>query len=240
MASVFGKTWSAISSNPPLFIGLTLVAVLVSSVPSLFLFRHQLTAFWVTTFVTGLCSSVVSGMISYAVYQSLTGARPSLRDSVSRGMSCFLPLVGVSFLSYVAITLGFAALLVPGIMLMCVWYAAIPACVVERVGPIRSLGRSRELTKGSRWQIFGVVLLLMVLGGIFGGLAFFVANAIEGAVGRAGHLPGIGEAIVMQSIRTVMLLLPSTFQAVAAPVAYYELRSVKEKVAVNSLSNVFD
>ncbi len=43
-------------------------------------------------------------------------------------------------------------------------YVAVPVCVIEKQGVIASLSRSRALTKGYRWQIFGLFLLVMVIG----------------------------------------------------------------------------
>ena len=43
--------------------------------------------------------------------------------------------------------------LAPGIMLMVRWFVAVPACVVERIGPSGSMKRSAELTSGHRWKV---------------------------------------------------------------------------------------
>ena len=42
-------------------------------------------------------------------------------------------------------------------------FASIPGCVVEGRGPIESWSRSAQLTKGYRWRLFGLALLLMVM-----------------------------------------------------------------------------
>jgi len=43
-----------------------------------------------------------------------------------------------------------------------IWFLAVPVCVLERLGPFRSMERSRMLTKGGRWLILGIALLLIV------------------------------------------------------------------------------
>ena len=40
--------------------------------------------------------------------------------------------------------LGFILLIVPGLILFTMWFVATPACVVERLGPMRSLGAARS------------------------------------------------------------------------------------------------
>ena len=45
-------------------------------------------------------------------------------------------------------------------------YFAMPVVILERVGAGRALGRSWELTRGSWWRIFGIILLSTVLIGV--------------------------------------------------------------------------
>ena len=47
------------------------------------------------------------------------------------------------------ILVGLMLLIVPGLILMVMWYVAVPVCVVERAGPIGSLGRSQRAHQGS-------------------------------------------------------------------------------------------
>src|SRR5207245_1878996 len=59
------------------------------------------------------------------------------------------------------------------------WLVAPVIVVVEKLGPIAALGRSWRLSSGSRWRIIGIQALLgilnlvlsLLIGGIFGGLA---------------------------------------------------------------------
>jgi hypothetical protein len=44
------------------------------------------------------------------------------------------------------------------------WCLGTPACVIELTGPWASLKRSAQLTKGYRWKIFGLLLLLAFVG----------------------------------------------------------------------------
>jgi hypothetical protein len=124
-------------------------------------------------------------------------------------------------------TLGFLLLIVPGVILMVMWYVAVPACVLEKTGPVRSLGRSRELTKGYRWKVFGLILLvyvLSILGNAFGAL---LANTAAGMWGAA-----IAQ-LIWQGIA-------AGFGSVLIAVVYYYLRVAKEGVDVDQIAAVFD
>src|SRR5262249_34651325 len=49
--------------------------------------------------------------------------------------------------------------LVPAAVAFVVWVVAVPACAIEGLGPIASMFRSFDLTKGHRWKVFGIALL---------------------------------------------------------------------------------
>ena len=54
-------------------------------------------------------------------------------------------------------------LLVPTAILLVLSAVVVPACVVERLGPLASMVRSIALTKRHRWKILGIMLLQAVL-----------------------------------------------------------------------------
>ena len=77
-------------------------------------------------------------------------------------------------------------LVIPALILYVMWFVAIPVCVVEQLGPFRSLGRSRQLTKGHRWKILGLLLVILIpaliVGAILGGITVFVLGATLGQI----------------------------------------------------------
>jgi hypothetical protein len=92
-------------------------------------------------------------IVLYGAFQDMRGQPVSLVESTQVGMRRFLPIVGLAFCASILAGLGFLLLIFPGLMLLTMWFVAAPACVVERLGPFRSMGRSAELTKGHRWKI---------------------------------------------------------------------------------------
>lgn len=148
-------------------------------------------------------------------------------ESVAGGLRRFFPLLGVMILFTLGMTLGLILLVIPGIILMVMWYFAVPACVVESTGPIRSLGRSRELTKGYRWKIFALVIIVAIVNIIGGQVLTVVATGLGGIWGY------FAASIVWQGIA-------GGFGAVLIAVAYYYLRVAKEGVDVDQIASVFD
>jgi hypothetical protein len=159
----------------------------------------------------------------YGAFQQMGGNDFSIEESLSVGLRRSLPVLGVALLS--ALLTGAAALLlvVPGIIVACMFYVAVPACVIEKMGVTASLDRSTTLTRGYRWQIFALWALVMVVGGI----AEIVLSWFGGAFW--GGLLNFGWQVVA-----------TAFGAVLAAVIYHDLRVAKEGIDTNSLANVFD
>jgi hypothetical protein len=115
-----------------------------------------------------LASSTVLGSISYAgalgaILKNARDEPTSLADCLTMGLAKALPVFGLTVLWGIGVGFGMMVLLVPGIILMLMWAVSMPALVEEQIGVMASFGRSRALTKGSRWSIF-VVLLVVVVG----------------------------------------------------------------------------
>jgi hypothetical protein len=174
------------------------------------------------TFVLGL---VAQAMIFYGAFQEMAGRPFSVAQSFSVGLARLLPVSCVVVLSALFTGVAFLLLFVPGIIVYCMLYVAIPVCVIEKPGIFASLDRSATLTKGSRWQIFG----LLALTGIIGGIAQIVLEKVLGVATIWGKLFSFGWQVVATS-----------FGAVLVAVVYRELRMTKEGMDIDNLANVFD
>ena len=124
------------------------------------------------------------------------------------------------------IGIGFFLLVVPGFMLLTM-FVIIPVCVVEGLGPIQSLGRSRQLTKGYRWRIFALYLIPGVIIGIAGVVLARLGMSIAGAAGY-GLLSFLVTAV------------GGAYQAIVNIMTYHDLHAVKEGLDIEQLAAVFD
>lgn len=231
VASVLNRSFSTLLKNPALFIGLAVIAtvpeILIGLVASTSEEPHVgMTA--LLNIISRVCNLVLTGAIVYGVFCILRGAPATIGDAVKRGLARLGPLVIVSLIIGVATGIGFMLLIVPGIILMCMWAVTVPACVVERLGPVQSLRRSNELTSGYRWTIFGLFFLVGIIILIVVMAVIFIISAVTGS-------PAI--AMILASL---IGAVPAAFQSVMLATVYYDLRAVKEGVTVDKLANVFD
>ncbi len=174
-----------------------------------------------------LLSPIATAMSLYGAYQAMRGEPFTIGDSFRAGWARFGSVLGATFMAGLITLVLLLLLFVPGVMAVCAMYVALPACVVERLGPIKSLRRSRELTKGVRWRVFGLILVVSLVGGIMGGMA-------GGAVAATKSQVAVG---IVSFIANV---ISNSFAAVLSAVAYRDLRVSKEGVDIESLSKVFD
>lgn len=81
-------------------------------------------------------------------------------------------IIGVSYLSGIAIVLGLLLFVIPGLILLVRWSIAVPIVLSERQGVIGALQESWHRTEGHFWPILGLLLVVYVPM-----LAFLVAVA---------------------------------------------------------------
>jgi hypothetical protein len=133
--------------------------------------------------------------------------------------------------------LGALLFVVPGVILYLVWFVATPACVVERLGVFRSMGRSAELTKGHCWSIFGLQLVILISAMIVGSIASAVAPAILGAAGASALA---ASTALGQIVSLVWGAIWTAFYAIVMAVTYHDLRVAKEGVDTEQIAAVFE
>ena len=182
-------------------------------------------------FLAILVQMVASGLLQMVIVRSsiltLGGRDADVGGSVAAALALLLPLIGLSILTGLVILIGLVLLIVPGIIAYVALIVATPVLVEERRGVIDCMERSAALTKGSRWRIF---LLLLILGVAY--LAF---------AGGLGAATLAMEASPLVSVADAAIAIVSTLVMSAMTAALYvELRTVKEGATTEGLAAIFE
>ncbi len=120
----------------------------------------------------------------------------------------------------------------PMCIAMCMLYVVTPVCVVEKAGVFASMSRSRFLTKGHRWQVFGMFLLITVVAyGLIGIIGFATGRGFLGVASGGGAL-----AIAYNGLMAFV----GAFFGILTGVFYYDLRVAKEGIDIHKIGGVFD
>ena len=234
---VLNRTFSVLTRNFLTFFTVTAVA----SLPSVLLSQSSkfsataspeeilsgLGLLFLGIFLALILYTLSQAVVLYGAFQDMRGHPVSLTESLQVGLRRFFPIIGVAICMAFVLIFAFLLFIVPGLILMTAWFVATPACVVERLGPIRSMGRSRQLTKGHRWKIFGLMLLLFLISGI-------ISPTLAVALSAMG-----GETLVMIG-NLIWSGIWGAFYAIAAVVAYHDLRAAKEGIDIEQIAAVFD
>jgi hypothetical protein len=173
-----------------------------------------------------LLQPVATAIILFSAFQDMRGRAVKIGEAIKWALSRFVPLLGVGILTALGFLAGFIALIIPGFILMVMWAVAVPACVVEKTGSVDSLTRSSELTKGNRWLIFAIILIV--------GIA---VATLDNILQTASLMAGIGVYFV---VLFVWQGVSQAFSAVLVAVMYHDLRVSKEGGDVNRIASVFD
>jgi hypothetical protein len=120
---------------------------------------------------------------------------------------------------------GVAVASIPGIVLWVRWFVAIPVIERERPGILKSLGRSRDLTKGSRWSL--AMFWLATFGAVLP--AFLISRYWVRPLGATSRV----------SFDELTVAADSFVTAVVMAVTYVELLRVKEGIAVEDVTRIF-
>ena len=211
----------------PAFVAIAAMVVLLAAEDAVLASLAAFLAVVILAFATML----LSGGVMHAVYHLLRGRRVSVGDCVSATVSRIFQLIGVSIVVGFLYMLGVVACVIPGIIVICMFWVVIPVVVVERLGVFDAMGRSRFLTQGHRLEIFGIMAVFYVLN--------LVASFGIGMLAPAAA--GTDTAFWMaQGAQWLVQAVFSGVTAVAVAVSYYALRIEVDGLGVEEFAQVFE
>lgn len=203
---------AAASQLPSLLIG----AVYGSSARSAF-------AWWWIPLLFAWMGLVQAGLIAL-FSQVYHGAAPDLAGVARTVARRALPVVAATFLAWAGILLGMMILIVPGIFLMCRYFAVTAVVVLEDRGPWQALGRSSQLAEGYGWSILATFGILQVL-------SYLADFGLRGMQGSGGALAMAGSAVEL-----VVGVFMTALTSAVATAFYYALRVSREAYDVELLA----
>ena len=177
---------------------LALVAALVGAIAT----------YWFQGMVVEAAEDIMDGRRDHTVGSLLSSVAPVV-----------VPLLVAGFLAGIGIGIGLVLLIVPGLYLLTIWALIAPVIVVERKGALESFGRSRELVRGHGWQVFAILVVLLLLKIVLSAVVVAVFVAISDTFFGYG----------LADLITNMLIAP--LSAIAAAVIYFQILKLREGAA---------
>lgn len=232
--TVFEKSFAVVSRVRFKLFPIVIVAMVPGIVTILLTLSPQVmapgTSQWILT-AAGIIGYILGNFIQavavHATVEVLKGRDFALSTSLGFALRRLPAILGLGILIGLGAGLGAILLIIPGLMLITRWYVAVPALLAESLGVQAAMGRSAELTKGSRWSVFGIFILLFVIA--------FIAEMPLDFVLTTLHVPVFVNIVTREVINGCL----QAFGAVVATVTYSELRTAREGTTVNDIAEVF-
>jgi uncharacterized membrane protein len=154
MGDVIARTWNVASRNLLTFFVLVGIAQLIPLVVGIYTRSINRLGVDDRTFLIGLTlgalliqmvmNSFAQAIVVFAAFQDLRGKPVNAAESFSRCLSRIVPIIVASILVGLLVFIGSMLCVVPGLIAMAAMAVVLPACVVERLGPIQSMSRSSD------------------------------------------------------------------------------------------------
>ena len=113
--------------------------------------------------LAGVAAALAVGACFKAVSAAYLGERAGVGDSLRYALGRVVPMIIAYIVLVVILGLSLLALVIPFFFMAVKTSMTFPALVCERTGPLRSIGRSWELTRGNWWRVFGTLLIVVIL-----------------------------------------------------------------------------
>jgi hypothetical protein len=240
VGDVLARAWNIFTGNMLFFVGVTLVmyvamgvAIGIVVIPIAFAAASGNAAPVLIAIAIVLAiivffglNTIGQGVLLLGAFQRMRGQPLQVNEALQRAFARSLPLIGLGFLAGLCIILGSLAFIVPGVILFCMWAVAAPACIVEGLGPTASMSRSSDLTRGFRWKIFAIVLLLYVINGIGGQIVELTLGLASSTLASIGGFLWLAAWTALFNCTVVMM--------------YHDLRVAKEGIDTEQIAAIFD
>ena len=251
---IIGGAFDLYFKNFPLFFGVVFIPYLIYATLIVTPFQTALAeagisgdaSSVVAPFLTYLAATMIFFILLQAVIVRMsislhTQMGAQIGAAIKGAVFGLLPMLVLGTLAGLASGIAFLFLIVPGLYVVAIIYVYVPAIVFEGAG-FSALGRSETLTKGYRWAIIGLLILLALINIA----VMFGAGILIAIVGLAVD-PNVVQEASDPVTAIWMNILSSALQAVVLPIGliasglvYARLREIKEGGSTGDLLKVFE
>ena len=188
-----------------------------------------------------LILSLQTTALVYAMSARYLGRQVTLGETLRAGLRAAPRVIGTGLLIFIGLVLLWTVLIIAMVLYQQAWFVAVVAlggvvasffilastlvapvvATIESVGPISAIRRAFSLSKGNRWRILGLQLLLLVINGVISAVvsAVFVTTIISDAGLRAA---------AQQVVNAVTTIAWAPVEWGTFAILYYDLRVRRE------------
>ena len=178
--------WSTTKSNLSFFVVLALISLVIFGIAQYLASKQQ--ALSIVAFLVQVFLEINWVRIGLKFVDG--GEQPTINDLFAFDAQTYISVLIAAIVVSIVVGIGFVLLLIPGIYLSVRLAFYLQAIIDQKVGPIESLSKSFEITKGYFWQIFGLGIVLVVvniIGAIPLGLGLLVTVPMTALAGMFAY-----------------------------------------------------
>jgi hypothetical protein len=174
------------------------------------------------------------GSVTFQASEAYMGRPVTLGGGIRQGFRRVLPLFAAMVMTAVLAMIGFLFFIVPLFIVLAMFFAVIPAVVVENRGPLEAMSRSRTLSRGSRTRILGVMFLAALIAALpgYAVTAFSTAQTVM----SAGAEPSVAMIIGTEGMKLFLGALTMPFSMAVTVLLYYDRRIRVEALDVHMMA----
>jgi len=248
---VFSRAFGTIGAQPALMFG---IAFLFGALPGLVVTLavestriSQTAPFSVTNIGLALgvgllaiaCTILAQGALVRVTVAHSDGEPVAFGESALAGLRKIVPLFFLAVIMVIGVGFATLLLIVPGIILYIIWSVAGPILVAENTGIFGALRRSAQLTKGARWNVFAIQLVMLLIYYAVAAVAGIVLVLAFGGVQTLAAARLEGTSIVFTLLSGTFNTVSITLAAAIQTALYVELRNWKDGPASAALGDIF-
>jgi hypothetical protein len=155
-------------------------------------------------------SMLALGMITVGTVAYLQGDPTTIGDCIKQGLQKSIPLVLLGLITGFAVSFGMMLLIIPGLIILAVWFVAGPVLMVENSGVIKSLTRSMALTTDARGIIIALVALIFIVSLVVSSITLFLVMSF-----------GIIGSVILTAVDALFL----AYGCIVCVVVYMDLKN---------------
>ncbi len=211
LSGVLGEAWSYYKRFAGHFLLIAFVIYLVAAAIVALLSL----AGSVGTFIGWLISVIAAFLVQAALVKAVQDVRDGRADlNLGETVSAVVPylpaVIAASILAGIGIAIGFALIIVPGLILLTFWSLIVPSIVVGGEGVFGAFRKSWRTVRGYAWHVFGTYVLVFLI--------LIVFNIVLGVILLA--LPIVARNFISNIVSGTLV---APFLALVVTLVYYRL-----------------
>jgi hypothetical protein len=182
VGDTLSKSIKMIATHPVIMIPQLIVAVIVLAFDLLSRNSAGVGALLITIVPAVILGIIISGAYPEMVQNIIAGSPISIERSLRIAAGRFWSLLAAGILVGLLELVGFIAIIIPGIIIVCWYFYTVPAIMLESKGATAGMSASKAFGRDKKWSTFTMLVVVAII--------YIVISVIRTAIGIGSPTAG--------------------------------------------------